>query len=222
MVELVFADNSIVNMTSNVLFINNTASVYGGVLCSNRNVIATINASTFNNNIAGREGGVLWSFNSTVTIEASEIHDNYISSYGVGGVLSSINSTITIEASKFDSNSATYGSITIIEGSEFASNSGGVLTSGTSTIAVGDCNFTNNSSLVPQGAVIRAVDDTKIQYHNYLLIDNNSADSNAVIYLDSSEFRGHYSGNATFSNNLGSLMSFNNNISFSGNATLIL
>ena len=46
---------------------------------------------------------------------------------------------------------------------------------------VSDCNFTNNSS--PTGAVVYADLGTKIQYLNHLLIDNNSADDYAVVYI---------------------------------------
>ena len=48
--------------------------------------------------------------------------------------------------------------------------------------------------------------DTKMHYHSYLLIDDNSADDYAVIYLADSEFRGYNSGSFTFSNNIGSLV----------------
>ena len=50
---------------------------------------------------------VLTSFNSTITIEASEFDRN--SATSSGGVLTSINSTITVEASEFDHNIADSG-----------------------------------------------------------------------------------------------------------------
>ena len=184
----------------------------------------TINASTFSNNHANKYiGGVLWSFNGTTVIEASEFHHNTARG---GSVLASLNSFITIEASQFDSNHAidwTGGvlyfyelsnNIVKIERSEFNSNSGTVLYSESSTITLGDCNFTNNSS--PVGAVIYAKVQTTIQYHNHFLIDGNSADDYAAIYLSQSEFRGNDSGHITFSNNVGSILAFNSNITFSG------
>ena len=165
----IFADNSIIYMTGNVSFNNNTVSGFGGgVLCTNRGVI-TINVSTFYNNLAGHIGGVLSSFSSTITIEASEFHGNIAAG---GSVLTSLNSFIIKVASKFVSNNATgwsggvlyfykFSSNITIEGSEFDSNNGAVLYSESSTIIrVGDCNFTNNRS--PVGAVIYAEDHTKI------------------------------------------------------------
>ena len=200
----IFADNSIINMTGNVSFTNNTASALGGVLCSNGSFITTINVSIFNNSVADCEGGVLWSFNGTFTIKATKFDNN--NAITSGGVLYFTNSNIKIEGSEFDNNSA--------------ANNGGVLYSYTNTITLGDCNFTNNSS--SQGAVFYAVLYTEIHYHDYLLIDNNSADDYAVIYLYDSELKGCDSGNVIFSNNMGSLVAFNSNITFSGYAILFV
>ena len=90
--------------------------------------------------------------------------------------------------------------------------SGGVLTFDHSTVTVGNCNFTDNSS--PRGAVIFAEQNNKIQYHDNLLIEKNSG--SAPIYLSGSEFRGNDSGNFIFSNNHGSLLAINSNVTFSG------
>ena len=61
-----------------------------------------------------------------------------------------------------------------------------------------------------------------IQYHNHLLFNNNLADRYAVIYMASSESNGNNSENVlTFSNNLGSLVAFNSNITFIGNAKFV-
>ena len=191
----IFADNcSTINLTDNVSFINNFAEVVGGVLYSSTGVV-TINANcTFSNNKA--EYGVLYANASTLTIEASEFHDNIAN---IGSILHLIYCNIAIKASKFHDNIAiNQGSVLtsiqsnmVIEGSVFYSNHasdiGGVLYSAYSTITVGDSTFTNNSS--PRGA---------------------------VIYLSASVFRGNDSGNFTFSNNNGSLVVFNSNVTFSG------
>ena len=202
-----------------------------GVLYSSSSTI-TIEESEFHNNSAtDGEVTVLYSYNSTITIEESEFHNNSATCYGRGGgVLCSFRSTITIEEREFRNNSATYGrggvlasssSTITIEESEFHNNSatyaGGVLFSISSTITiVGTSIFTKNVS--PIGAVIYSSDDSKIQHHNYLLIDNNWADRYAVIYLFDSDFIGHGSENVTFSNNNGSLVAFNSNITFMGYA----
>ena len=216
-------------------FNNNSANCFGGVLYSSGSTI-TIETSEFNNNSADYDGGVLYSGGSTITIETSEFNNNGATEYG--GVLYSASkkqksSTITIETSEFNNNGATvYGgvlysdSVTItIEASEFNNNSaniqGGVLHSGRSTITIGGSNFTKNVS--PIGAVIYATGNSKIQHnHKHLLIENNMADRYAVIYLFDSEFIGHDSENViTFSNNLGSLVAFNSNITLNGHALFV-
>ena len=207
-------------------FNNSSANYRGGVLDSDSSTI-TIETSEFNNNSA-YYGGVLRSGTSTITIETSEFNNN---SADYGGVLHSGINTITIETSEFNNNSADYGGVLYsasdnitIETSEFNNNSanyGGVLYSYISTITIGGSNFTKNVS--PIGAVIYATDNSKIQHnHNHLLIENNMADRYAVIYLFDSEFIGHDSENViTFSNNLGSLVAFNSNITLYGHALFV-
>ena len=210
-------------------FHNNSATYDGGVLYSRSSTI-TIEASEFHNNDAS-SGGVLYSYSSNITIkEASEFHDNRA---GSGGVLYSSSSTFTIEASEFHDNRArsggvldSYSSTITIEASEFhnnnASNSGGVLYSRSTIITIASSSFTSNVS--PIGAIIHTVSRSVIQHtYGYFLINNNIADRYAVIYLSNSEFIGDDSGNATvtFSNNLGSLVAFNSNITFNGYATFV-
>ena len=178
----IFAEqHSIINMSSGNTFIYNNATQDGGVLCSYSSTI-TIEASEFCSNNA-TWGGVLDFSSSTITIKSSKFHDN---SAGWGGVLSSASSTIMIEASKFHNHTATrMGGVLVcsscavtIEESVFHNNSatwrGGVLDFFGSIITVGGANFTKNGS--PIGAIIFATDNSKIQYHNYLRIANNSAD----------------------------------------------
>ena len=244
----IFAEqDSIINMSGNV-FISNNANG-GGVLYSSSSTI-TIEASEFHDNNAG---GVLTSISSTITIEASEFHGNN-ATYG-GGVLTFISSTITIEASEFHGNNASWGGVLFsnsgtitIEASEFHDNNagvggvlasinsstitiegsgfhdnyatwwGGVLGARSCIITIAGSNFTNNIS--PIGAIIYAEFRSMIQ-HSFFLVNNNKADRYAVIYLLDSEFLGDDSGNVTFSNNLGSLMAFNSNITFTGYATFV-
>ena len=203
---VIIATNSTINISQSnfkyngaELDINN--ATLGGVLYSDSSNIIIVE-SQFQNNSATFGGGVLASFssNNNIIINASQFQHN---SATIGGVLFSYSSNnITINASQFQNNSATYG--------------GGVLYSYSSTITIGGSNFTKNVS--PIGAVIYSSDDSKIQHHNYLLIDNNWADRYAVIYLSDSDFIGHGSENVTFSNNLGSLVAFNSNITFMGYA----
>ena len=211
-------------------FQDSNATYWGGVLYSSSSTI-TIEASGFQDNYAN-EGGVLYSRSSTITIEGSEFQDNNARSWG-GVLYSDSNNTITIEASEFHDNYASLGGVldsfassTItIEGSGFHGNNatdrGGVLYSySNNNITIAGSNFTNNIS--PIGAIIYATSRSMIQHiHGFLLVDNNKADRYAVIYLSDSEFIGNSSENATFSNNLGSLMAFNSNITFTGYATFV-
>ena len=212
------------NITINASEFHNNSAIDVGVLGFYSRPI-TINASEFHNISAGT-GGVLDSLSSNITINASEFHNNRLSAT-YGGVLYSDSSNITINASEFHNNSATAGGVLYsdssnitINASEFHNNSatyGGVLYSDSSTITiVGTSIFTKNVS--PIGAVIYSLGGSKIQHHNYLLIDNNWANRYAVICLSDSDFIGHVSDNVTFSNNLGSLVAFNSNITFMGYA----
>ena len=214
-IEASVFDNNIAYMTGGVLhsrfstitieasiFDNNTAYLdVGGVMDSYFCTIA-IEASVFDHNSAKMNGGVLVSSFSTVTIEESVFNSN--SAIKLGGVLSSVGSTITIEASEFDNNNAT--------------GQGGVLESNNSTVMIADSKFTNNNSSV--GAVIYARYNSTIKFNSSLLIANNSAVEYAIVYLYS-DCNGHFSGNATFSNNLGSLMAFSTNITFTGSVTFV-
>ena len=203
-------------------FHNNIAAKEGGVLSSDSSTVA-IEASEFHNN-STNWGGVLYSSSSNITMEASKFYDN--SATTSGGVLSVFSgSTVTIEASRFGNSSANRNGVLssqssniTIEASNFHDNcaiSGGVLAFFGSTISAGGCNFTKNVS--PIGAVIYAARSSKVQYHNYVLIDNNLATDYAVLYLAGSEFIGCDSGNIIkFSNNMGSLVAFNSNITLVG------
>ena len=196
-------------------------ALHGGVLESITGT-TTIEASEFHNNNA-TNGGVMDSQSSTIIIKSSEFDDNR-ATYEGGVGLNFFGSNITIESSGFYRNSAMLGGVLFsinyntitIESSEFHNNSatswGGVLYSTSSTIKIGGSKFTKNNS--PIGGVIYAIDNSKIQHHSYLLIDNNSANRYAVIYLSDSELRGNNSANVTFSRNLGSLVAFNSNITF--------
>ena len=239
---------SIINMSHNV-FNHNTVTHSGGVLESKSGNIITIEANRFHHNSADF-GGVVNTFNSNVTIVASRFHDNSANGTGgvlasaggtttietsvfhnnnaiAGGVLgTSYNYYGTMDngsAMGTPLNSFITGriTVTIIETSEFhgnaASSYGGILYSDKGAIFIGDSNFTNNSS--PLGAVIYAIRGSKIQHHNSLIIDNNWR---AVIYLTDSEFKErHDSENFIFSNNFGSIMMFNSNITFVSNGLFI-
>ena len=104
-----------------------------------------------------------------------------------------------------------------IETSEFNDNYGGVLYSSSSYITIAGSSFTNNVNPIG-AAIISATFRSTIQHkHSFFLIDSNRAEY-AVIFISDSE---DDSGNATFSNNLGSLVAFNSNITFANYATFM-
>ena len=208
-------------------FHNNNVTWWGGVLYSISSIIM-IEVSKFHDNNATWSGGALYSISSTITIEDSEFHNN--SAASGGGILHSSSSNITIKGSRFHSNIATWGGVLHfsssnikIKGSRFHNNNaaeyGGVLHCSSSTITMFGSNFTKNCS--PIGAVIFAIDGSKIQHHNSLVIANNSADRYAIIYLSDSEFSGHGSEKASFSSNCGSLEAFNSNVTFTSYAMFL-
>ena len=156
----------------------------------------TIETSHFCNNNAAR-GGVIDSDEGNVKIKQSDFHNNRAIE---GGVLYSVIDTMTIETSNFHNN--------------FAVNDGGVFYSETSTIKMDSCNFTKNRS--PIGAVIYAIKSSDLLFLNYLLFDSNLADRLGVIYLVDSQLNANNSSSLIFSNNMGSLVAVNSNITFSG------
>ena len=187
-------------------FEDNRAADWGRAIFAEQDSIINMSGNVFvsNNADTGSEG-VLFLSSSTITIEASEFQDNNASS---GGVLASASSTITIEANEFLDNNATV--------------RGGVLDASFCNITMASSNFANNVS--PIGAIIyslRSVIQHDNIIHSFLLVDNNKADRYAVIYLSDSEFIGNDSENPIFSNNLGSLVAFNSNITFTGYATFV-
>ena len=200
------------------------SAIFGGVVYSSNSTI-TISASEFHNNSATWGGGVLEPFaGSTITIEASGFHNN---SATIGGVLRSCNGvdlTITSNDLIFGGPQGSTGSTITIEASEFHENTatsfGGVLYSSNSAITIDGSSFINNSS--PIGAVIYATNGSIIHHHNYLIIDKNLANMYAVIYLSNAEFKEqHNSKYFIFSNNLGSLVAFNSNITFISNVMFV-
>ena len=181
-----------------VLFSYDEANIYGVRGHKDSNI--TIHGCIFYNNSAIENGGVLYSSANVITIEASHIFNNNATS---GGALySQHDSFITVKGNVVYQNNAAYG---------------GVLYSETSNITLDSCNFTHNRS--PIGAVIYAIEHSKLQCKNYLLFDSNSADIHGVMYFADSQLDGNISSSFIFSNNLGSLVALNSNITFNGCAT---
>ena len=194
--------------------------------------------SDFVRSIGSPRGGVLSSYNSTTTIETSKFHNN--SAYR-GGALDTYNCTLTMESATFQNNNATdtggvldsYDSKIIIEACEFHKNiasRGGALYSYSSTIEIKPSNYSNNVASVTSnfvsnnaihgGGALWCYDSSvKIVaskfHHNSASIGGVLASSSSTITV-SSEFSANPSSRVIVSNNLGSLIAFGSNITFSG------
>ena len=188
-----------------------------------------VKTSKFGNNNVMNWGGTFYCISSTITIELSEFDSNNAS---LGGALSfPRDSSVVIKSSTFDKNTATsWGgalhtglrcNITI-DASKFDRNAaadGGVLYSTENNIiTISDSSFTNNNSIT--GAVIYNAIGSTMNNYGLLLVANNSAERNAVLYLSGTKFSGDDSGHVhvIFSNNKGSLVAFNSNVTFMGSA----
>ena len=171
---------------------------FGGSIFAEYSTIGVKNGTVLMNNNATSYGGAICIYSSDMTIEESKLFGNTADEYG--GALCSYNSTTGITSTSFHSNKA--------------NQHGGVLYIDNSTTEIDDGIIFNNSA--PIGAVIYAQGDSVLQYRNTLRVANNSAGRYAIIYVTDSTFRAHYSGYAILSNNLGSLLAFNSNITLMG------
>ena len=192
--------HSVIDISQSTFESNKKVEI-GGALFAEHGSFINVRNSIFINNQAW-QGGVLHSSCSNIMIESTGFVNN-AGSYG--GVLSSYNSNIRIETSDFHSNIATQ--------------EGGVLDFSASNITISDSYFTNNNSST--GAVIYAIQGSKLECNNTIIFANNSADKFALIYSFGSEVKLHHSGTVIFSNNLGSLVAFNSNITFMGYITFV-
>ena len=168
-------------------FGNNSASV-GGLAFILRGSISTY-SSNFSFNTA-KYGGTLFSAFSDVVTQ----FDNNRAEYG--GVLRSFTSNVTIENSQLNANNATFG---------------GVILSFNSSLTINESEFSNNKAEVAGAVLVAAA--TTIKCYGYLLVTENSANEFGVMYL--SECNVFFQGNATFSNNSGTLLAIYSNITFS-------
>ena len=208
------------------VFIGNIASLNGGALYSLTTSTA-IDGSIFVSNVANHDGGALYILLSSTTIDRnSQLTSNSASS---GGALYSASSSIAIYWSQFNSNTANkYGgalflksSSVTINRSQLTSNtadcySGGALFSWWSNVTLSgpETLFTKNIANT-RGAVMAAFNGTINSYES-LLIDSNSAKVNAVLYLVGCTVA--FSGSARVTNNLGSILAVNSNVTFEANA----
>ena len=184
-------------------FSDNTAE-FGGVMETSGDSSFTISTSTFSDNTAEYDGGVMeTSDDSSFTISTSTFFDNTAEDEG-GVMYTSGDSSFTISTSTFSSNTADY--------------YGGVMfTSGDSSFNISTSVFVNNK-VIDSGGVFWCSNGT-------LNVDNSNFSLNAVsnpqlgggvIFLR--QCSTHVT-NSTFNDNIGSLYTFNSNLTFSGHLT---
>ena len=179
----------LVKTTANILnsTIVSTNSTDRGTLTFERSKVR-IEGSRFHNNTAsgiGSMGGVLESYNSTITLKKSEFDQNFAR---FGGAIHSSSSNVTVEACYFANNNATYGggllfihSHVIVKATDFISNNvtknGGVLYSHHSNITIVASKLENNTAF--NGGVIFS-NGGSVQFKQNTLW-NNSAKYGGVI-----------------------------------------
>ena len=149
-------------------FENNRAAQWAGAIHTHSNANTTIVRSNFRNNIAGWNGGALYTYSHLTVIDSNftgneahqtsggaiaassymskpyltvvncEFNDN--SASGSGGAISFGSSTLTVENSRFNNNIASSGN-------------GGAISTGTATSTISDCEFKYNSASGYGGAI---------------------------------------------------------------------
>ena len=123
---IIYANNTILNISNSTFRCNSNASDGGALSMSN--AVCIITKTKFENNSALDIGGVMTSQNSTVAIYESWFKFNFIKD-GYGGVFNVDYTNITIEKTLFENNTAY---------------AGGVMNILSNNIDIIECNFTRN------------------------------------------------------------------------------
>ncbi len=171
----------------NSLFKNNTAERWAGVI-DLETTTALINNSRFVNSTSLYDaGGVIYSYNSNLTVQNSNFTDNNAL---IGGAITSINGTgdgtkITVYQSSVDilnsiftNNTATYGGAIYnvysnlnVNKSTFTNNtaiySGGAIYCDDLVLTVGNSTFRNNTATYFGGAIYTFQSSVTVQYNNF-------------------------------------------------------
>ena len=206
----ILASNSSVNITQS--HFEDNAARYGGAIYVERGSVIHIKNSSFSrNNGTWAGGGVLFSYISSITIEASTFRYNTGIS---GGVLESRYCNITIMTSYFDnSTSVSAGGVVdssrsniIIKSSTFTNTyagfSGGVIYASSSNITIESSRFENNTGhaggvLISFYRSIIMVNSSRF-YRNTALPSNGGVMDNheSKVTISASEFVNNYTPNS--------------------------
>ena len=226
-----FTSNS--NSTSNSNFTSNSATVYGGVILAFGDSSFTISNSNFTSNSA-TFGGVIVVFNfytsgvASFNITNSNFTSNSATLYG-GVIITSGNSSFNIINSNFTSNSATQiggvmaamsgDSSFTISSSSFNTNSatyGGVIaTSSDTSFTISSSSFNTNSATYFGGVIYGFNGTLSIDNSNFSSKTVNNTLGGGIIFINQVSTN---IANTTFDNNVGSIYTFNSNLTFSGNS----
>ena len=204
-------------------FSNNSAQAGGAIFAEMNSSINIMDSSFINNVFSGDNsfGGALFIEESTFNIDGDSLfYNNQAFAGGAIGLFESIGTIFGTFISNYAAGGGvvySYNSTTTINGRHFSNNSvpivGGVVYSFSSTIIM-DGEFDQNSAL--RGAVLYAEESVvHFQGRSNLKIIDSSAGEYATLYLAESTI--FFVGNVTISNNKGTLVIFNSNVTFAAN-----
>ena len=208
-------------------FSSNTAILLGGVIFTYHSGNITIKQSQFKENTVSYGGGVLQLYNNTIHMDECSFISNIAT---VGGALLAVNCNLTIKSCQFLHNTA------LLDGESYreeiirrygtsyfynTANHGGALSISNCSVSIlkGSPNsssktlFTHNKAR--RGAALYALNST-LTILGLVTIKENSATEHSVVYV--TESIGHFMGMLVISNNTGSLLAYNSNITFTGKA----
>ena len=200
-------------------FRKNGALTYGGAIFTYYSLLHIAN-STFRYNTA-LKGGVIFTSSDSLTIMSSVLSDN--KAKHIAGVLFAKDSSLNVTDSMFSNNKAGrrggvmnihYGTYHI-NGSTFNNNTariiGGVMTVlYDALVHIADSIFFGNKART--GGILHTKRVASLQLTNPTII-KNIATTGTMYFLQTSA---QFTGNTTFMNNLGSIFTYNSNISFNG------
>lgn len=170
-------------------------------------------------NQASFEGGVVYAKGASIGIQDSRFMYNRAM---FGGVVSVDNSTLHMKNATFGFNTATawscmyvYYSDIIMQETTFNKNKGGVLLFSESTLYLDSVKLVNNSADTNRGLLYCS--NSVMQSSHAIIISGNIASDLRVLFLE--KCIGNFSGETTFSDNIGSFLMINSLVSFHGETT---
>ena len=207
---------------TNSTFYNNNVGDFGGAIATFGSSYSISN-SNFTGNAAGLGGGSIASQKSLFNIHNSMF--TYCNAYGGGVIYTEVESSYSVANSSFESNSAIGGGVLYanhetsfnITGCSFSNNQatlelGGAVITDESSFNIFDSSFTLNTANF--GAAIACTGGSVLNTISNVGFSNNTAFvyGGAMLSTDVSIFI----ANCTFEDNIGSLFSFNSNLTFAG------